>query len=458
MRWQRWAMVAGVAAAGCFHKDDEFVTVQYPDPDTQVRVTKNAFGLQTGYPSDLEIVDASGLADIAFVFDGATIVAVRLGAGALTAATGISGYTLQTASVFGDDLCVLSSSAGFATASAGNSSGSPVAVVEVFHPTTGANRQIVNVARTFTNGASLPDSDASTSSSFTQANVAGACYVPTSPTQGKLYVTMSNLKAFGVSAPDFHPGTVQVWAVDWSLGTPVASAPTATLTTTHYNPTHATPFTDPASGRRYVCVTCTGKYAFGGPVATPGSIDVIEVSSDLRVTNIPLGNAAPAFQDVAWRQVTNPSGVVETYGLVGSALFGSLYQVNLTQLDALRQAATLPSSYTAAVVNDVSNPIAVTTTSDFIVDVEAAAGGRYVFCTSFNLGEMRIVDFGGATPVVNASPGPFRVGSATNGISVNSLEIRPGNFEGPELFTLTGSFPGPDRVASVQTSLKVSAP
>ncbi|MCI0340333.1 MAG: hypothetical protein L0216_04165, partial [Planctomycetales bacterium] len=108
-----------------------------------------------------------------------------------------------------------------------------------------------------------------------------------------------------------------------------------------------------------------------------------------------------------------------------------------------------------------SNPLVITSTTtsnDYIVDVKATRDGRYVFATSFNLGEVRIADFGSPTPTMNASPGPFLIGNPATGVSANGLAVRPGNFEGPEVFALTGAFPGPASVASIQTSLKVSAP
>lgn len=447
-----------LAAAGCAEKEDEIIVInQQPDPDTVVKVNKAAYTLASGFPSDLEIVDVPGLQGVAFVFDGASVTALQLGGGTLSTATGFSGYTINTTNVFGDDLVVLTPNRAMLTAVAGSAASSPVAVVEIFDPSTGSNVQTLNTALTFNFGGAN-DTQSSAVNSQQQGDLSGVCFVPTGGTTGKLYVSMSNVKSSSPSA-EYFPGTVQVFSVDWSNGTPVTTTPTATRITTGFNPTHVTRFTDPASGNDYVLVTCTGQYQFSGTVNTAASIDVIDVSNDTIVTNIPLGNAAAGFHDVALRHAYNSgTSTLETYGLVGSALFGNVYQVNLTQIDALNQATSLPASYTAGVVNDISNPIVVGSASDYIVDVEAAAGGRYVFASSFNNGDIRIIDFSGASPSANVAPGPFLIGDPANFISANAIELRPGNFAGPELFGVTGVWPGPATVASVQTSLKVSAP
>lgn len=454
------ALLAAAVAGGCVERTDGPTIITPPDPDTVVRVVKGAFPLQTGYPSDIEIVDQPGISDIAFVYDGTVVQAVQLGAGTLSTPAGVSGYTLTTASVFGDDLVILTPHRGLATASAGDSgSGSPTAVVELFNPTTGSTLQVLNVALSHTFAGGQNDTQGNSAGTITQGNVSGVCFVPTTGTQGKLYVSMSNtLSAFPTF--DLYPGTVEVFNVDWSNATPVSTTPSTVLVTTGYNPTHVTPFSDPVSGRRYVLVGLTGQYQFGsGTVNTPSSIDVIDTTTDGVVTNIPLGNAVIGFQDIALRTAFNSgSGAVETFGCIGSALYGNVYQVNLTAIDALNQTASLPGSYTAGVVNDVTNPIVIGASSDFIVDVEAAAGGRYLFASSFNSGDIRIIDFSGGAPSTNVAPGPFVIGDPANSVSAGTFELRPGNFAGPEIFGLTGSFPGPDAVASVQTSLKVSAP
>ncbi|MHC5018617.1 MAG: hypothetical protein ACYTGX_00620 [Planctomycetota bacterium] len=445
------------AAAGCVERDETVVVHQQPDPDTVVAVTKSAYTLATGFPSDLQIVDVPGLRDIGFVFDGNSVIALKLGAGTLSTATGISGYTIATSSAFGGEMVILTPNRGLCTASAGSAASSPVSVVEVFDPTNGTNTQTLNVALTYNFGGAN-DTQSSAVNNQAQGNLAGVCFVPTGGTQGKLYVAMSNVKSSSPSA-EYFPGTVQVFSVDWSNGTPVSTTPSTTLITGGFNPTQVTRFTDPGSGNDYVLVTNTGQYQFSGTVNTAASIDVIDTSNDTIVTNIPLGNAAAGFHEIALRTHYNAtSGALETFGLVGSALFGNVYQVDLTAIDALNQAATLPGSYTAGVVNDAASPLIVSGSSDFIVDVEAAAGGRYVFVSSFNNGDIRIIDFGGATPALNTAPGPFLIGDPTNFVSANAIELRPGNFEGPELFGVTGVWPGPATLASVQTSLKVSAP
>jgi len=458
MRVQSLVVLAALCAAGCIRHDHDRVIVTQSDPDTTVAVLKSAFALQSSYPTDIVIADSPGIRDVAFVFDGGTVQAVRCGAGALSAPTGISGYSIQTSSVFGDDLEIVDAARGAAVVNNGNAGGTPTSVLEVFNPTSGANLQSLNLARSYTFGGSPQDTQGNTVTTITQGDCSGVCFVPTSGTQGKLYVSMSNVQQ---ASPTFEllPGTAQVFAVDWSNGTPVTTTPATTLPTTHYNPTQVTRFTDPGSGRNYVLVTMSGKYQFGGTINTVSSIDVIDTTTDAIVTNIPLGLAAASFHAIALRQAWNAStSTLETFGLLGSSLNGNLYQVNLTQIHALNVASSLPASYTGGVVNDASSPLAVSGAGDYIVDVKAAAGGRWVFASSFNNGDIRVCDFGGATPSLNVSPGPFVIGDPTNFVSAGWMALRPGNFEGPEIFATTGSWPGPDAVASVQTSLKVSAP
>ncbi len=448
------AAAAVVVATGCRDED--------PVPPRAV-VNPSAFALQTGFPSDIEIVGAAGLDGIGFVYDGSLVQAIRLGAGSLSAPVGISGFTVPSGFGFGDDLLILSASQGFATTSSGSSASSPVSRVFVFNPTTGNQLQNLDVARSHTFPAGTVDTQGSTVTTITQANVAGVAYVATSGFQGKLYVVMSNAKSFG-NPSEYFPGTVQVFAVDWSLGTPVSTTPSAVVRTTDFNATHATPFVDPNSGDRTVLVVNTGKVAVNsgvGAVSSAGSMDVVDTDSDAVVATFPLGNAGPSFSDVGIRTFRNAlTGRWESRGLLGGAVWGHLYEVDLTRVDELFDGAAAPTSFAAGVLHGASNPLVLTSGTagnDYIVEVECSSDGRYAFATSFNLGEIRVVDFGrGSSPDLNAPTGPYLIGNPATFVSANALELRPGSFTGPEIFALTGAFPGPATVASVETGLRVS--
>ncbi|MCI0341357.1 MAG: hypothetical protein L0216_09455 [Planctomycetales bacterium] len=447
-------IAAFVVAAGCQESDDV--------PPRAV-VNPNAFALQTGFPSDIEIVGAAGLDGIGFVYDGNVVQAVRLGAGTLSAPVGISGFTVPSGFGFGDDLLILSASQGLATTSSGNSTSTPVSRVFVFNPTTGNQVQNLDVARSHTFPAGTVDTQGATVTTITQANVAGVAYMATSGFQGKLYVVMSNAKSFG-NPSEYFPGTVQVFAVDWSLGTPVATTPTTVIRTTDFNATHATPFVDPNSGDRFVLLVNTGKVAVNsgvGAVTSAGSVDVVDADSDAIVATLPLGNAGPSFSDVGVRTFRNAlTRRWESRGLLGGAVWGHLYEVDLSRVDELFDGAASPTTYGAGVLHGASSPLVLTSGAsgnDYIVEVECSADGRYAFASSFNLGEIRVVDFGtGSSPGLNAPTGPYLIGNPATFVSANALELRPGTFTGPEVFALTGAFPGPATVASVETGLRVS--
>jgi hypothetical protein len=145
---------------------------------------------------------------------------------------------------FLNDLVIVNERLGFVLANAGGSDSSPtLSNVVAFDPTTGALKQVVNLAQPFQNGGVLLDSSgaAAAGQTFVQAGAEALAFVAT-PTGGLLYVAMTNL-IFG--APSFgaikHRGTLQVFDVSPAAGAPVSVRPAAglfteTLLTQDYNP------------------------------------------------------------------------------------------------------------------------------------------------------------------------------------------------------------------------------
>jgi hypothetical protein len=166
-----------------------------------------------------------------------------------------------------NDVSVATDHLAFVAANAGGSDSVPTCSnVVAFDPTTGAIRQVVDLANPFTTGGPMYDSSGAPvpGVTFTQAGAEGVEFVPRGDGTGLLYVAMSNY-VFG--APSYgaikYPGTVQVFDVDPSQGTPVTPRAAAgllvtqTLATAGYSPAAVTRWTGPHGDER-VLVTVAG--------------------------------------------------------------------------------------------------------------------------------------------------------------------------------------------------------
>jgi len=160
---------------------------------------------------------------------------------------------------FVNDVLVRAPDLAFALVNAGGSDSSPtLSNIVVFNPTSGALRQVLNLASLYTGGGPLFDSTGLPlpGNRFLQSGAEGMAYVPAPDGSGRLYVAMSNL-VFG--APSYgstkYPGTLQVLKVDAARPAPLSQIPsglnTSTIVRTQgYNPVAlATVLYDPGFGR-----------------------------------------------------------------------------------------------------------------------------------------------------------------------------------------------------------------
>ena len=204
----------------------------------------------TYFTTDADQIEAGGARVLAFdartspLAPSARYATVVIQAGDLVDSAG-QPASLASPIGFGfflNDLIVVNERLGFVLVNAGGSDSTPaLSNVIAFDPTTGALKQVVNLARTFQNGTPLPDSAGTPVPSFVQSGAEALAFVAT-PAGALLVVAMSNLI---VGPPSFgavkHRGTLQVFDVSPFAGTPVGVRPapgvvTQTLLTQDYNP------------------------------------------------------------------------------------------------------------------------------------------------------------------------------------------------------------------------------
>lgn len=307
----------------------------------------------TLFTVDADQVEAAGAWIVPYDIDGespvpsATYVPVHIGPDDLV--DGLGQPASPAAPIgFGfylNELEVVDSRLGFILANAGGSDSSPpLSNLLVFDPRTGQVRQTVNLVRGYASADTLLDSAGGVvlGNAFQQSGAEALAYVSTSPTQGKLYVAMSNLI---VGAPSFgavkYPGTIQVFDVDTggnpivTLTDDVAGLSTKTLRTGAFNPVSLDVVADAFGGfggpRLLVTLGGTTGYdaSFNLVPVTPAAVEVHDATTAAFLGSFQLGLVGlvsrPAIgRDRAGHRVAYfPSGVTgEVYSLWIDGLFG----------------------------------------------------------------------------------------------------------------------------------------
>ena len=243
---------------------------------------------------------------------------------------------------FLNDLCIADDRTGFVLANAGGSDTVPTCCnVVVFDPTTGAIRQVVDLANPFSTGGPLVDSTGAAVPgwAFTQAGAEGVEYVPQPSGRGLLFVAMSN---FVFGAPSYgtvkYPGTVQVYDVDPTAPVPVTPrlAPGFVTQTLHlggYNPAAVARWPG-QTGVERLLVTVAGTSVadvLGRLVpAADASVEVYDGTTLAFLGVFRLGPAALASTRPALGRDARGHGV----GFFPSSVTGEAYLLRLDGLDS----------------------------------------------------------------------------------------------------------------------------
>jgi hypothetical protein len=362
-----------------------------------------------------------------------------------------------------NDFVIASDRLGFVLVNAGGSDSAPtLSNVVAFDPTTGALRQVVNLATPYANGGPLLDSGGTPApgQTFVQSGAETLAYVPT-PSGGLLYVGMSNLL---VGAPSFgavkHRGTVQVFDVA-PAGSPVvtprpaAGLATQTFLTGDYNPVAMSTFVaDPSPGGMLVprlLVTLGGTTGYDASFSlvpvTPASVEVYDADSVQYRGRIRLGLAGLA----GTRPALGKDAAGHHVGFYPSSTTGEIY---LLRLDGVRPWEIDPSKI--QVLRAPGNGIPITAAQaggpgGNVTGVGLSPDGRTLAVAGFgNLfafpdpvpGQLALLNLPpdvvtGSGFGVSFVPGSARYGSVS-GRTLGSLVLRAGVGGRPDVFVLVG--------------------
>ncbi len=366
-----------------------------------------------------------------------------------------------------DDLLVVHSGLAFLLVSSSCENDPPyLADLAVFKPSDGSLLQVLNVALQFTPpGGSVRSDGTAIASSFVQTNPSGLAYVPGLGTQGRLYVSMSNLHDSSgfPRTMVYNPGTIMAFDVDTSLAQPVTAAPASTLIPSRWNPVHLTHYPSAQSGCDYVLVTEAGITTYYGTSASYGysppyqyvchtdaAVEIIDAASSQFLswdpgtgsrTTIDLGPAAPSLDDIAI--AADPAG--GTAGLLGSSFYGRIYAIDISGLDQYPAGAAglrpLRNAY---------NPVQVFShcgsDHDFASSVSVSPDGGYAMVSDFNGAAARVVALPAnwVTGEFAANPEFFETPLAFTALDgglprIGKLLFRSGTFAGPEAFVLVSN-------------------
>jgi hypothetical protein len=249
---------------------------------------------------------------------------------------------------FLNDVRVVADDLGFVLANAGGTDSSPaLANLVVFDPTTGAIRQVVDLATEVTGPGPLYDSAGGRvpGDRFRQAGAEGVEFVPTWGGRGVLFVAMSNFVFGGPSYGAVKmPGTVQVYDVDPAAQVPVtaraaAGQATRTLFTRDHAPVAVTRLGG-ALQRDLLLVTVAGTADYDAlgrlrPVS-PASVEVYDVASLDLLGRFELGLVALS----GIRPAVGDDGAGHLVAFFASSVLGEVY---LLRLDGLRSLPVDPT-------------------------------------------------------------------------------------------------------------------
>ena len=402
------------------------------DSTIKVSSPSGATAIGSPFPSDLEIREIAGMGTSAWVVTSTPPIGLyRFDITEPGHPYRFDFFDLSaTIEGIPDELVIVDDETALITTSAED------AVFEV-DPTSGAVRAAVFLDAPVPLPRPARDSGGRLVSEVTPDFASGAALV-----RDRLYVTTSNLRESGTN-PVNDPGTILVFVRDDDIGGPTyRPARTPVIVTTGFNPTEITRY-----GNDLLLVTNAGVLALRGGGVEPltgASVDILDTTSDRIVGTIPLGRTGPSFKPIAitadWER-----------GFLGSAAYNHLYELDLSGLNRLIGTGPFlfgPPSFPERVRAGEANPIVMTGdpafSSEFTVQAQVSPSGAVVLATAFNSGTLGVADLGEvparafADTIRVTDPSP-----SLNEVGPGAFALRPGrrgiDYEGPDLFVLTGS-------------------
>lgn len=407
---------------------------------TRVRVvseTRNAF---TGFST----TDGDSIADLRFADTGRLLAAELSGTVyVLDVAPGgaislVRSFTVSATAlpIFGDavsQLHVISRRAAYLT-------GTGEEVVYTFDPETATAASCGKLAiggRVRVHGGGRPASTGAPTGDFDPAFVHTALRIG-----DKMFVTFSN---FDLATFGYLPGTVLVYDLDPADPLAVLSAaspqdvtataafqagvdrmPRRAIFTSAFNPQNAAAYVT-EGGKTLLLVIDSGVYDFGaGAVTHDGAIDVIDPATETIVATYPLPGAAPIGLAIApGRRML----------ATGSSAFAVASLVDLRGLDVLRGNLAARVVATALPLPRLNAGV-----SNFVVDLDASADGRFAYAVNFNDSSITAIDLAATPRVAGIFAVTGRSGVPARRESLTSfVRVRPGApgaaYTGPDLFT-----------------------
>lgn len=405
-----------IFASACGHSTIES-SGGTPSPNSS---TSSEFSLASDFPSDLIIPDINGMRSTAFIVSTSSpagVVPIDLDSNPFSLSKKFSTMICPPGSGIPSKLVIKSSREAFLLTS--NS-------IISFNPEEGSVYSVTSAIESINIGTGHQNSDGTTSSPQITPSFPGGIALD----GDTLFVSSANYLQTH-SPAKAAPGTISVF----QIGAHGSVTRTGHVITSGFNPTGIS-----VRSEDEIVVTNSGVIEIADAKAVPvtrSSVDLINTDTLEINANIPLGYFGASFHRPALTED-------KSRAFIGSAAYGRVYEIDLINKQVLR---------------GISNPIAVSSSSDYISDVVLGFDDSLLFASSFEQSSVIQIDLTKENPVeTNQYVVGFPAGvTSENPSGANTgagpLAIRPGtkgiDFSGPELFVVTG-YPG--KLVSITTS------
>lgn len=388
------------------------------------------FSLASDFPSDLVIPDIDGMRSTAFTVSTSSpagVIPIDLDSNPFSLSKKFSPIVCPPGSGIPSKLIVRSSSEAFLLTS--NS-------IISFNPETGSIYGVTSVIESIDIGSGHQNSDGTPSNPQITPSFPGGIAL----NGDTLFVSSANyLQTYAPAKA--APGTISVF----QIGAHGSVTRTGHVITSGFNPTGIS-----VRSEDEIVVTNSGVIEIADAKAVPvtrSSVDLINTDALEINANIPLGYFGASFHRPALTED-------KSRAFIGSAAYGRVYEIDLINKQVLR---------------GISNPIAVSSSSDYISDIVLGFDNSLLFASSFEQSSVIQIDLTKENPVeTNQYVVGFPAGvTSENPSGANTgagpLAVRPGikgnDFSGPDLFVVTG-YPG--KLVSITTAntpqISVDAP